>query len=170
MLDLAIDQIITLANNEMQKDRDRLEVEDSGREVAALQGKIVGYKKLIGSVAAEFGLSQGSIDYLGGAPLKINDLEDATLDRLTFDIATLRDDPAWRAVLARIDVDVENMKTHLLFEAEKSRDLDLCQGQYKGETVYKTLFNLVENETKRREAEREKKRKNPELFEGEASA
>jgi len=161
---LAIDQIITTANDEMQKARDQLEVEENGRTVAAYQGNIVGYKKLIAHMAAEFFLTQIAIEDLGDVPLKILDLDDDHLEIMRQDIGILKADPAWTATLARIDADIETMKNHLLFRAEKSRDLDLCQGQYKGETVYTRLFESVADEIGRRQAERDRKAKNPELF------
>jgi len=161
---LAINQIITIANAEMQLARDRLEVEESGREVASLQGHIIGYKKLIGIMAAELGLTQIAIEDLGDKPLIVPDMDDETLAVLTEDIGILKAAEEWGEVQQRIEEDIETMKNHRLFAAEKSRDLDLCQGQYEGETVYTRLFNSVESENGRREAERERKRKNPELF------
>jgi hypothetical protein len=165
----AIDQIITIANDEMQRARDALEVEESGRAVAAFQGNIVGYKRLIAHMAAEFGLTQFAIEDLGDAPLKIPDLDDMTLVALRVDIESLKIDPQWSEVLARIDKDTEEMKNYLLFTAEKSRDLDLKQGQWKGETVYTRLFDSAEDEWKRREAKKQEKEKNPVLFEDESA-
>ena len=148
----------------MQRARDHLEIEENGRAVAAFQGNLVGYKKLIAHISAEFALTQIAIEDLGDSPLKVPDLDDEHLEILRFDIATLKEDPRWPAVIARIDADIEVMKNHLLFTAEKSRDLDLCQGQHKGETVYTRLFDSVADEARRRQADRDRKAKNPELF------
>ena len=161
---LAIDQIVVTANAEMRTARARLEVEENGREVASLQGKVAGYKRLIGHMAAEFGLTEFAIEDLGDAPIRVPDMADPTLEALSAGIALLLLDPRWAAVLARIEAHVEEMKTRLLFEAEKSRDLDLCQGQYKGETVYRNLFDAVKWETEKRANKREDARKNPQLF------
>jgi hypothetical protein len=164
MESLAINWIIVLANAEMRKDRARLEVEDNGREVAGAQGRIVGYKKLVGGMAAEFRLTQVAIEDLGDEPVEMKELDDDTLDALDQDITTIQKGDEWKALLARIEADIEGMKDHLLFRAEKSRDLDLCQGQYKGETIYQRLFNSVQSESKHREEKREQERKNPKLF------
>ncbi len=160
---LAIDQIITIANSEMRTARERLEVEESGREVASLQGKIKGFNILLGHMCAELDLTQVAIEDLGDRPLYMSELTDEQLDVIEQDVAALKADLRWVAVLARIEADIEALKNHLLFTAEKSRDLDLSQGQYKAEEVYKRLFNQVENEGKRRKKEREEKAKAPEL-------
>lgn len=161
---MAINQIITIANSEMRTARERLEVEESGREVASLQGKIKGFNILIGHMSAEFGLTQIAIEDLGDRPLLMSVLTDEQLFELEQDVEALKADPRWLAVIERIQQDDEASKNFLLFEAEKSRDLDLRQGQHKAEEIYKQLFYQVKNESKRRQDERERKAKNPELF------
>jgi hypothetical protein len=160
-----INQIIIIANDEMRRARERLEVEESGRELAALQGNLVGYKNLVAHMAAEFELPQIFIEDSGDAPLRIPELDDEVLETFAVEVETLKDDRRWESVEARIDHDIGELKNHLLFKAEKSRDLDLCQGQYKGETVYTRLFEKVRDELERRHAAQAKKAKEPELFE-----
>jgi hypothetical protein len=161
---LAIDQIIVIANDEMRLARERLEIEESGREVASLQGKIRGFNILLGHMYAELGLTQIAIEDLGDKPLDMRELTDDQLQVLEADVETLQVNPAWLAVLERIGKDDEDSKNFLLLDAEKSRDLDLRQGQHKAEEVYKRLLYQVENEANRRQKEREEKAKNPELF------
>jgi hypothetical protein len=51
------------------------------------------------------------------------------------------------------------LKNYLLFNAEKSRDLDFFQGKYKGATIYESFFSAIDLEVKRRKDEAERKRK-----------
>ena len=66
-------------------------------------------------------------------------------------------------ILATLDANTEALKNELLFLSEKTRDLDLCQGQYKGQHIYERLFNAIEGEVKHRAKEMEKKRREPDL-------
>jgi hypothetical protein len=166
----AINEIVVMAQAEMRSIRARLEVEESGREVASLQGQLCGCKLLVGHICGRFSLREQMIEDLGDVPLKVPDLDDATLTDLHADIGILREDPRWLEVLLVIKADDEESQRFLLLEAEKSRDLDLRQGQHRAEELYLRLFNSVENETKRRSDEDERRRKEPELFEAQRKA
>jgi hypothetical protein len=141
---LVSNEIIAIINEEMRLAHYKLEVEESGRVVGALQGNIAGYKLLLSYLSAEFNLSQFVLEDNGEKPLVIPDMSDDEFIIFSHDIEEFKSLEEWRRVLNRIDQRTEDLKNHLLFSAEKTRDLDLSQGTYKGMTVFKQLFNAVE--------------------------
>lgn len=101
--------------------------------------------------------------------MKPDELRDMTPDQvfaLEDDIKILKADSRWSAVLATLDEKVEEMKHHLLFEADKSRDLDLMQGKQKGLHYFQGVFNNFESfaEKLREDAKKEKEKEDNALF------
>lgn len=163
MSGFALGQIIIRANEEIRMAIAKLEVEESGRDVARLQGNLSGYKKLISAMCAEFHLSQIEVEDNGESSVLLADLDDAELDVAQHDAIELQNSEEWKAVIARIDAIIEGSKNYLLYSAEKSRDLDLKQGEYKGMMICNDFFSAIENEVKRRRAIAEQKAREPDL-------
>jgi hypothetical protein len=161
---IALGQIIISAQSEMRKAQAQLEVEEKGREVASLQGHIAGYKEIIANDAARFHLSEFMLEDTGEEPFKIPDLSDDDLETMRMDVETLTAREEWKEVLSKVELNIDSMKNSLLYCAESTRDLDICQGKYKGQEIFKSFFNSVESEVSRRAKEAEKKRKAPSLF------
>jgi hypothetical protein len=155
----SLNQIIITAQFEMKLCQAKLEVEESGRLVARLQGNVAGYKKLIANIAARYHLTQIFLDDTGDNPLVIPDLEDENFELLRHDVEMLRISDQWKEVIAAVDANIVRFKDFLLYEAEKTRDLDLTQGDYEAQTVYGKVFKAVEEENQRRKAEAAKKAK-----------
>jgi hypothetical protein len=156
---LAINELLVRTLAEMKMARAKLEVEESGRAIASLQGHLAGYRTLVDILAAEFHLLQFMIDDTGDVPMVLPDLDEASFEALRHDVETLRISDAWKALEARVEGNKEIYKNYLLFSAEKTRDLDLKQGQYQGQTIYVNFFNAVEEENQRRRREEEKAKK-----------
>lgn len=167
---LALNEIIVRVLHESAECKTKLEVEESGREVAKLQGLVSGYRVFLNFLAAEFYLSQSMLEYNGDKGFDAPKLSDAALYSYQADIAAMKESESWINVLARIEANTSDLKNHLLFGAEKSRDLDYSQGQYKATTFYTTFFDAIVNEVGRREREREEHRKTPGLFDDEEAA
>lgn len=155
----ALNQIIIIAIHKMGVCKDDLETEESGRVVASLQGKIAGYKEIINILAAEFSLTQSMLDDTGDVPFDIDKAQDEEIDVIGASIEALRKRDEWTKVLGRVEENVVALKDFLLFSAEKSRDLDICQGKYAAQTVYKSFFSQVESEVSYRQRKREEKQK-----------
>lgn len=134
---LAINTMIILVNAWTRYVREHLEVEESGRAVASLQGHLAGYKRLIGFLSAEFSLPQSVLEDDGDIPTptcKVEDMDtndfrqlgldsdDPGVDALLLDIKVLLADPRWFVLLHRVEERTEQMKTYLIDFAEKSRD------------------------------------------------
>jgi len=160
----ALNQIIILAQSEMSNAIDKLQVEEKGREVAKLQGKVAGYKEIINIIAAKFHLSQYSLENNGDEPAKIPDLSDEDLEIVNLDMLTLRERLEWQEVIDRVEANIYNWKNILFYEGESTRDLDLVQGKYEGQGIYGQFFSAVEREVERRAKEAAEKAKQPSLF------
>lgn len=161
-MSFCLNQIIIIAHKEMHEAQQKLEVEESGREVASLVGRVAGYKKLVSIIAEKFAISRaylGVMEDTRDMPFNLKELTDEGLSEAFCDMGSLRVSEDWIGVLAEIGTLVEGMKSYLLFDAEKSRDLDIAQGKYKAMTLYNGFFTDIESEVKNREREAERKRK-----------
>lgn len=160
----ALNQIIISAQAEMEDAIARLQVEEKGREVASLQGRVAGYKEIIGIIAAKFHLSQIMLEGNGGEPAKIPDLTDEDLEVVNLDMRNLRERQEWKDVIERVEANVYAWKNSLFYSGESTRDLDIAQGKYKGQGIYEQFFSAVESEVTRRTREAAEKAKTPSLF------
>lgn len=159
----ALNELITRVNRQVRECKGKLLVEESGREVASLQGHVAGYRYLTDFLAAEFHLSQVFLEDLGEDETMVPDLDDEAVFALERSCLQLQEELAWKAVLERIEARNEELKDFLLYQAEKSRDLDVSQGQRKAMSYFRDFFRHVgEVATSRRVAAAEKA-KNPEL-------
>ncbi len=160
----ALNELIVIINQEVKICKSKLEIEESGREIASLQGHVVGYRKLISWLCANFHFTQDFVEDKGENPLMIPELTDESLAVLSLEINWLQEiSEEWKGVMQRSKENVEALKNELLYSAEKTRDLDHCQGQFKATQIYATFFNSVENEIARRQKEKEKRQKEPEF-------
>ena len=160
----ALNQIIIMAQSEMRRAIAQLQVEDKGREVAALQGNVAGYKELIGNIAARFHLSQIMLEDEGDEPFKIPDLTDDDLAVVDSDAKALMGREEWQAVLERVESNIYAWKNELYYGGSSTRDLDIIQGKHKGQKIFEAFFESVQNEVERRAAEAAEKAKQPTLF------
>ncbi len=133
-----------------------LETEESGRKLAELQGNVAGYRKFMDFLAAEFHLTQTFIEDTGDEEMNLADLSDATLDVLSHEIHMLQNESeAWKNVLERITEEDEKLKGWLLYEATKSRELDVAQGIHQAMVMYDQFFESVFSEVNRRNKKKE---------------
>lgn len=161
---IALNQIIIHAQSEMRTAQAQLEVEEKGREVAKLQGKVAGYKEIISIIAAKFSLSEIMLEDTGENPFKVPDMTDDDLEILRIDTEGLKTSEQWGQVIARVESNIDHWKDALFYGGESTRDLDLSQGKYEGQGIFKSFFSSVDSEVERRAKEAEKKRKAPSLF------
>jgi len=155
MIGVVLSQVIIQANAEMHRCQAQLEIEESGREVASLQGRIVGCKTLLQNIQVEFKMPAHAIENTNDKPLELADLNDEDITTMLEDKCMLVDSDEWKRVEARTDSTIESLKNRLLFDAEKSRDLDLSQGQYKAQAFYRNYFRRIEDEAEYRQKRRE---------------
>lgn len=145
-----ISQIVTRTHETMRILRQRLEVEERGPEVASIQGQLVGLKNFLGHMVHAFHLSPILLEDTGDIPVKIADLTDEQLVKVNEEAARVQKTDEWKALLGRIEADIEDIKYHLVYDATQARDLHLGQGTRKGLLEYKALFQAIENEQVRR--------------------
>jgi len=165
----SINQIIIMAQFEMRQAIAQLQVEEKGREVASLQGRVAGYKELIANIAKNFRLTQRDLEDEGDEPCKIPDLNDDDLAMVNEDVNVLLAREEWAAVLERVESNVYSWKNSLFYDGENTRDLDIAQGKYQGQKIYESFFNAVSDEVARRAAEAAEKAKQPSLFDKEGN-
>lgn len=144
MKGFAILQIITCTNDEIEKCREKLEKEPSGRILAYLQGKIPGCKFALKAIDEIFRLDA---EYLTGGekPCKMSLLTQEQILGAEKDMEELQQTEKWQQFQSRIQEKTDSLKSFLLFEAKKSRDLDVQQGVYKGMITYQTVFAAIED-------------------------
>lgn len=171
MSEIVLRELAVIVNSEIKTARGKLEVEESGRVVASLQGNVSGWRQLLDFLTAEFvGFSVITIGLDGSQiPVDLADLTDADVFKLESLVVEFKETPEWSRVLGRVDERIEHLKDELLFRAEKSRELDLCQGQYKALIRPRRFFMDVSRAaTMRREkiAEDEKRKREELNFDG----
>jgi len=140
---IVINQIVERTHEAKRLAHAKLEVKESGRELASLQGQIAGRKEYLGILAAEFHLSQSFLEDTGDSSLILVEMEEADLEGIQAEINELQHCEEWGNVLARIDGLTSDLKDYLLFGAEKSRDLDICQGKHKAHVAHVAFFEAV---------------------------
>lgn len=162
MAEQALNEIAVRAIHFRQEARAQLETCDKGRDIAVLQGKIMGYGLLLELITLEFQTYETSrvyfsaLEELGQEPTEIEKLEDLSLSQLSEDVTDLEQDPIWERVVMQINGKIESLKSWLLFNASASRDLDVAQGKHKGMTSYEDFIKDVKDEVNHRENEKEK--------------
>ena len=166
MAGLVLNLLISRINYEMRMAIDRLQVEESGRDVASDQGKVAGWKELISNLSAAFHLEQLFLEDNGEEPVKLPDLEDNQVLMYQEDAEAIKVSEEWKAVTDRIQANIELLKCHLLFSAEKTRDLDIDQGKYRAQMIYQEVFESIEREVKRREDKEKQEAEEMPLFAG----
>lgn len=155
----ALNELIVRINWDTRECKGKLLVEESGREVASLQGQVSGYSKLMSFLRAEFNLKQAFVEDLLEEKLNVPDLSDAALFDLEEDCLDLQATGAWAAIETRAAERTEELKHHLLFKADNGRELDIAQGQYNAMTCYKGFFNHVQQVADNRRRANEEKGK-----------
>jgi len=152
---LVLTEIVTRAIWGQKESHQKLEIEESGRVVATLQGKIAGYKQLLNLIGESFELHGpwcAVIEDSNDRPIEITEMSDAYLSELKYGVKVFREyHVSFDKVVKAIQAETESLKNYLLFEADKTRELDVGQGKYKGMMLYNDFFKAVEAEVERRE-------------------
>lgn len=160
-----LNELVTIINSEVRIAKGKLLVEEGGRDIASLQGHVSGWGQLLNALCAEFGLTQTFIEDLGDEPQKVPDLTDLDVFLLEEEVKEFMACEQWARVTERVDIRTNELKDHLLFSAEKTRDLDVDQGQYLAMQWPHKFFNHVSvvATIRREKQEEEAKRRGEEL-------
>jgi hypothetical protein len=137
-------QLVLRANAEMRAAHEKLEIEESGREVAALQGKIAGTKEFLRDLAEVFDLPMAYLEDEGQKPDDLLEYELDAIELINVDVSAVRTSSNWERLLEKLHARTEALKYYLLEVAEKSRDLDLVQNKHKAHFAFETFFRDVE--------------------------
>jgi len=157
---VVLNQILIRAFFEKATSITKLQVEENGRQVASLQGHIGGYKFLVMTIATAFGLNGSNctiLEDIGDKPFDLPDVSDEFLAELAASAKFLIEETKeWEEVLKTISAQTESLKEHLLFKADKTRELDICQGQYHGMTIYESFIGEIDKEIERRQEKKDR--------------
>ncbi len=144
------DRITTAYGQRIKEDSERLEIEEVGRMVASLQGELSGLKTFIKFVCDVFAIHH--IEYNDDQLIEIDELLDSDLNELHDEVKLFEEhDGRWREIQSRVNNLLDEKKNFLFYEAEKTRDLDICHGIRDGLTLYKKICNEIRYEYKHRE-------------------
>jgi len=146
--------LIIRINYNLKQARVSLETEEKTKEIAILQGRIVGFKKLKENLVDLFG---NNIPYIydepEDEPLVIEGIPNSELKILYEEMEALTDSKLWKELLKRVSDNREILKEHLFTLAESARELYLAQAEQAGLTVYNGLFETLRDEFERRKEE-----------------
>lgn len=145
MSEIVLREIVIIVNDEDKKARDKLLTEENGRVVASLQGNVYGWRQLIEFMTSEFiGLESVTFGLDGTQkPMVMADLSDDDVLLLESLVLEFMESYTWKLVKVRVDERIGQLKDHLLYSAEKSRELDIAQGQYKALVWLNRFFSDV---------------------------
>ena len=136
-----LNEIVIRINQLSREAKNQLEVEESGRKVAELQGNIAGYRKFLDFLCAEFHLTQQFIEESGDEELNLAETSDKQLDIYSFEIHWLQNDSLeWKELLGRIQETDDGLKDWLLYSATKSRDLGCCSWHSRSHDHVRQVF------------------------------
>jgi hypothetical protein len=147
MKGFTIVQVIAYIEDEIEKCREKLENEPSGRVLAYLQGKIPGCKFGLEAIKEIFNLNDeffGQIE----KPVVLSQLSREEILGVEADMEELQKTEEWQKFLSQIQAKADNLKDFLLFKAKKSRDLDVSQGDYTGMVMYQKLFDSIKDNSR----------------------
>lgn len=154
-----LNELVIRAISARRKAREDLETCGKTRDIAVLQGSIKGYTLLLQYIAEEFLDTEFSPAYfsiLGDEPQPLSKLDGVSLELLAMSAKAIALDERWGRILEKISSRVEEMKSFLLFQATKTRSLDVSQGQYNAMIIHGTLISDIETEVEAREKERKR--------------
>ena len=157
----ALDAILTKAFFENNQALAKLQVEESGRTVASLQGHIAGYKELVKIISEEFIVSPGWCSVAqdnAQEDIVLPDMSDEAMAELNADAMNLiKNSESWGKVLSRVQDVTNRLKDQLFTNGHSTRDIDLAQGHYHDMTIYESFFKAIDNEIVRREGAKKEK-------------
>jgi transposase len=145
--------LVVTVNQKIRNAKTALETEEKAREIAALQGRICGWKKLINRLEDQFGSNIPELtDNEEEAPI-IEGIETSELKTLHAEMEDITKSTSWNELLTKITENKEGLKEYLITDADNARDLYLSQAQQEGITDYKALFQHLTDELQRRNEE-----------------
>jgi hypothetical protein len=137
-------------NQKLREARAALETEEKTREVATLQGRICGWKKLRVLLMDNYGVIIPVMDEANEAAPLIESIETREIKKLHAEMEELVKDTLWKSLLKKVAENKESLKEYLITKADCARDLYLAQAQQEGLAMYEPLFSSLKEEYERR--------------------
>jgi len=151
MFDLILNLLVNTINQKLRDAKTALETEEKAREIATLQGNIIGWRKLLNYLVELFGLSD--IADNGEPAPRIEGLDTQKIDEFHAQKELLIASAEWENLLKKVAENKEFLKETLITTADSARELYLTQAQQSGLTAYAPLFDDLSEEFRRRKEE-----------------
>jgi hypothetical protein len=145
--------LVATVNQKLRSAKAALETEEKNREIATLQGNIIGWRKLLDYIVEIYKLTDAFIADSGEEATLIESMDTLSIDRLHMEKERLIISNEWKDLLVKVAVNRESLKESLITFADSARDLYLAQAQQKGLTAYGPLFTALTVEYNRRNEE-----------------
>jgi len=142
--------LVDTTNQKLRDAHIALETEEKSREIATLQGRIIGWRKLL-DYLREFLMVD--ITDTGETPPRIESLSTEAIGFLVEQKDQLELHAEWGNLLKKVAENREFLKETLITEADNARDLYLAQAQQEGLGEYSILFDALIDENYNREGE-----------------
>jgi hypothetical protein len=154
MFDKILNLLVVTINQKIRDAKTARETEEKAREIATLQGNIIGWRKLINFLEVEFEdlPVQFVADNEEQAP-RIESIDTQEIDELYAQMELLTASSEWENLLKKVANNKEFLKETLITTADSARDLYLAQAQQSGLTEYAKLFDALREEFQRRKEE-----------------
>jgi len=130
-----------------------LETEEKARDIATLQGNIIGWRKLLNYLVEFFDLTDVFITDYGEKVPWVDGIETQEIDELYAQMELLTASAEWESLLKKVAENKEFLKETLITTADSARDLYLAQAQQVGLTQYAPLFDALSEEFRNRKEE-----------------
>jgi len=141
--------ILTAVYDRMRYCKNKLEIEESGKFIANLQGKISGYNLLLDQMKKNIPFLDFSDT--GEEEVVPHDMDDSELVFISMELLTNR--CYWDPIEKFMKYQVAQDKHYLYYDCKKSRDIDVIHGKRDGMLMFKGIFQAIKNEINDRREE-----------------
>ncbi len=151
--------VMYVCRQKIIRNKAKLETADSAKTIATLQGELEGMKELVGSMVHHMGIAMPSIEMefsysteeLAGPVIDWNSADDEIISIVHSQVLFDEEMDTWQEVDDYVSRRLEEKKTYLFYQADKSQDLFKVHGFREGITTHKTLFETIRHEKRQRE-------------------
>ena len=151
MFDKILKLLVDHINQKLRRAKTALETEEKAKDIAFLQGNIIGWRKLFDYIIDFFPDFEPDIEE--EEVQRIDGLETPEIEELCAQKELLIVSAEWEGLLKKVEGNREFLKETLITTADSARDLYLAQAQQKGLTDYITLFDILDTERINRKSE-----------------
>jgi hypothetical protein len=148
-----LDYLVVYNNAAIRSCKTKLETAEKSRDIAVLQGRIIGYRKLLTYLKEYFDIDAGMLEDNGEEPEDPHVMDDDYLRALSVSVDALNIDNRMHKLEDRVIEHGENAKMYLLSVCEDARSLFMTQAEYHALTCYEAVFRKIRAEHEERKGD-----------------